>query len=76
MRVTLDLKDVVFGTHRDLDVDTAVAAWPSWDAIETDIRTRLDGSLAEHCVKETRTKYLDADGLRRRLTARVREVAP
>ncbi|MCB0890863.1 MAG: iron-containing alcohol dehydrogenase [Propionibacteriaceae bacterium] len=52
-----------------LDVDTAVAAWPSWDAIETDIRTRLDGSLAEHCVKETRTKYLDADGLRRRLTA-------
>lgn len=52
-----------------LDVDTAVVAWPSWDAIETDIRTRLDGSLAEHCVKETRTKYLDADGLRRRLTA-------
>ena len=24
VRVTLDLKDVVFGTHRDLDVDTAV----------------------------------------------------
>ncbi len=51
-----------------LDVDAAVAAWPSWDAIETDIRSRLDGSLAEHCVKETRAKYLDAEGLRQRLT--------
>ena len=52
-----------------LDVDAAVAAWPSWAAIEADIRARLSGSLADHCVKETRTKYLDAEGLRQRLTA-------
>lgn len=51
-----------------LDIDAAVDRWPSWETVETDIRSQLSGSLAEHCVKETRTKYVDADGLRERLT--------
>ena len=52
-----------------LDVDAAVAGWPTWAAVEADIRGRLSGSLADHCVNETRSKYQDADGLRARLSA-------
>lgn len=49
-------------------VERAVATWPAWESIEADIRSRLTGSLVEHCVKETRAKYLDASALRERLT--------
>lgn len=59
---------------RDLaavDVDAAVAQWPAWEAVEADIRVRLSGPLAEHCVTETRSKYLDAAALRVRLTSLV-----
>lgn len=50
-----------------LDLDAAVAAWPSWEQVEADIRSRFTGALAEHAVKETREKYLDVEGLRARL---------
>jgi glycerol-1-phosphate dehydrogenase [NAD(P)+] len=56
--------------ERDLataDVEAAVAAWPAWAQVEADIRTRFTGALADHAVEETRTKYVDADGLRERL---------
>ncbi|BEH02267.1 MAG: hypothetical protein VB093_08990 [Propionicimonas sp.] len=56
--------------QRDLagvDVDRVVAAWPSWDALEADIRSKLTGALAEKGVRETREKYVDADGLRTRV---------
>lgn len=56
--------------ERDLataDLDAAMAAWPTWDAVETDIRNRFTGALADNAVKETRVKYVDADGLRTRL---------
>ena len=56
--------------QRDLasiDVDAVVAAWPTWDELEADIRSKLTGALAEKGVRETREKYVDADGLRTRL---------
>ena len=52
-----------------LNVDAAVAAWPTWEAVESDIRTRMSGSLADHCVNETKSKYLEPEALRQRLTS-------
>lgn len=51
----------------DLDVDAAVDAWPSWQAVEADIRATFTGPLTDHAVKETKVKYVDPDGLRARL---------
>lgn len=56
--------------QRDLtaiDVDQVVADWPTWEAVETDIRSKLQGQLAEKGVRETKEKYVDKDGLRRRV---------
>ena len=50
-----------------IDVDAVVAAWPTWDAVEADIRSKLTGPLAEKGVRETREKYVDAAGLRTRV---------
>ncbi|HSN43994.1 MAG TPA: iron-containing alcohol dehydrogenase, partial [Propionibacteriaceae bacterium] len=50
-----------------LDVDRVVASWPTWDALEADIRSTLTGALAEKGVRETREKYVDASGLRTRV---------
>lgn len=52
-----------------LDVDAAVAAWPSWEETERRVRRahRTPG-LDEAAVEETRAKYVDADALRERLT--------
>ena len=50
-----------------LDVDAAAAAWPSWDVVETDIRSKFTGALADHAVNETQVKYVDGAGLRHRL---------
>ena len=50
-----------------LDIDAAVAAWPDWRTVESDIRSTFEGALADHAVKETKVKYVDADGLRARL---------
>ncbi|WP_042842509.1 sn-glycerol-1-phosphate dehydrogenase [Cutibacterium namnetense] len=50
-----------------LDIDAAVAAWPDWRTVESDIRSTFEGALADHAVMETKVKYVDADGLRARL---------
>jgi glycerol-1-phosphate dehydrogenase [NAD(P)+] len=50
-----------------LDIDAAVAAWKPWDDVETDIRNRFTGPLADNAVKETKAKYVDNDQLRDRL---------
>ncbi|WP_208542713.1 sn-glycerol-1-phosphate dehydrogenase [Cutibacterium modestum] len=50
-----------------IDIDAAVAKWPTWDVVEADIRHTFDGALADHAVKETRVKFVDRDGLRGRL---------
>ncbi|MDR1851458.1 MAG: sn-glycerol-1-phosphate dehydrogenase [Propionibacteriaceae bacterium] len=50
-----------------LDIEAAVRAWPSWEELEADIRSKMDGPLAEKGVKETAEKYVGAEGLRARL---------
>lgn len=49
-------------------VEKAIVGWPAWETIEADIRSRLSGTLADHCAKETRAKYIEAPALRERLT--------
>ena len=49
-------------------VEQAVAAWPEWEVIEADIRSRLSGVLADHCARETRAKYIEASALCERLS--------
>lgn len=51
-----------------LDVDAAVATWPTWDELEADIRRQMSGALIDKGIRETREKYTDAAGLRERLT--------
>jgi glycerol-1-phosphate dehydrogenase [NAD(P)+] len=50
-----------------LDIGAAVAGWAPWDDVEADIHRRFTGALADHAVAETRVKYVDGDGLRKRL---------
>jgi glycerol-1-phosphate dehydrogenase [NAD(P)+] len=50
-----------------LDIDAAVASWASWEVLESDIRSRFTGALADHAVTETKVKYVDGSGLRDRL---------
>jgi glycerol-1-phosphate dehydrogenase [NAD(P)+] len=51
-----------------LDVDAAVAAWPSWDEVEQRVRSEhTEPGLDEAAVEETRAKYVSADELRARL---------
>ncbi len=51
-----------------LDVDAAVAAWPSWAQVERRVRAahRTPG-LDEAAVEESRAKYVGADDLQARL---------
>ena len=56
--------------ERDLsgiDLEAVAAARQPWDEIEADIRNRFDGALADHAVRETRSKYLAGDELVQRL---------
>jgi glycerol-1-phosphate dehydrogenase [NAD(P)+] len=51
-----------------LDVDAAVAAWPSWDEVERRVRAaHTTPGLDEAAVEETRAKYVGEDDLRTRL---------
>ena len=50
------------------DLDAVVSRWPSWDQVESDIRTTMSGTLIDKGIAETKEKYVDAEGLRRRLT--------
>lgn len=59
-----------------LDVDAAVAAWPSWEEVERWVRAQhTTPGLDEAAVAETKAKYADPETLRARL-AKVREVWP
>jgi glycerol-1-phosphate dehydrogenase [NAD(P)+] len=59
-----------------LDVDAAVAAWPSWEEVEKEVRAQhTTPGLDEAAVAETKAKYVDRDALRARLE-KVREVWP
>ena len=50
-----------------LDVDAAVAEWPSAEEMEAKVRANFTGDMLEPAVKQTMDKYLDADALRERL---------
>jgi glycerol-1-phosphate dehydrogenase [NAD(P)+] len=52
----------------DLDVDRIVAEWPAWEEVERRVRaTHTVPGLDDYAVEESRAKYVDADGLRKRL---------
>lgn len=52
-----------------LDIEARVQSWLSPAAVETEVRQMHDTpQLANNAVEETLAKYIDADGLRRRLT--------
>ena len=52
----------------DLDIEAAVANWGTWDDVEADIRRTMSGPLIDKGINETAVKYVDADGLRVRLS--------
>lgn len=54
-----------------LDIEQAVGQWKPWEEVEADIRSRFSGALADNAVKETKVKFVDADGLRRRLQTHI-----
>lgn len=54
-----------------LDIDAAVAKWPTWDEMEKHIRVIFEGKpghLARGLV-ESKGKYVDAEGIRKQLEA-------
>jgi glycerol-1-phosphate dehydrogenase [NAD(P)+] len=60
----------------DLDVDRIVADWPAWEEVEQRVRaTHTVPGLDDYAVEESRAKYVDADGLRKRLEL-LRELWP
>lgn len=50
-----------------IDLDAAVAARQPWEEIESDIRTRFSGALADHACRETKSKYVTGAALKQRL---------
>ena len=55
----------------NLDVDKCVVNWKSWEEQEAEIRAVFDGMPGHTArgLKETRGKYVDAEGLRKQLEA-------
>ncbi|HIZ37951.1 MAG TPA: sn-glycerol-1-phosphate dehydrogenase, partial [Candidatus Ruania gallistercoris] len=59
-----------------LDVEAAVAAWPTWEQTEARVRAaELPGEVAEAAVAQCREKYVPAEELRGRLE-RLRQLWP
>lgn len=52
-----------------VDVDRCVDAWKSWEEMETEIRTIMDGKPGhiERGLVETKGKYVDKEGLRKQI---------
>ncbi|MFT4296568.1 MAG: sn-glycerol-1-phosphate dehydrogenase [Micropruina sp.] len=55
-----------------IDIDAAVAAWPSWQQTEARLRAALSPELHAEAIAQTRAKYIDAAALRDRLELTVR----
>lgn len=55
----------------DVDTDSLVAGWPSWDEMEAHIRTICAGKPGHlsRCLAESRAKYVDGAGLRIQIEA-------
>lgn len=54
-----------------IDTDACVAAWPTWEQMEADIRELFAGKPGHlaRALKETKDKYVDAEGLRSQIEA-------
>lgn len=50
-----------------LDIDAAVAKWPSWEQVEAQIRAQLSGRMLEPSLEQSRAKYIEPDALAKRL---------
>jgi glycerol-1-phosphate dehydrogenase [NAD(P)+] len=50
-----------------IDVDAAVAAWPTWEETEAQLRAAMKPDLHEAALAQTKGKYLTPDELRARL---------
>ncbi|MBP8919556.1 MAG: sn-glycerol-1-phosphate dehydrogenase [Micropruina sp.] len=50
-----------------IDIDAAVAAWPSWEEQEAKVRAAMRPDLHDQAIAQTKGKYVDADALRARL---------
>jgi glycerol-1-phosphate dehydrogenase [NAD(P)+] len=53
----------------NLDVDKCVEAWKSWEEQEQEIRKVFEGKPGHlaRCLKESKDKYTDKEGLRKQL---------
>src|SRR5690606_34018306 len=60
----------------ELDVDAAVAQWPTWDELAAEINGLYDiDEIREKALEEAKIKYISAENLREELT-RLKAVWP
>lgn len=71
------LADLLLESTLDqIDVEALIAAWPTWEQVESNVRrSYADPRVAASAVEESRAKYLSAADLRRRLD-QIRRVWP
>lgn len=66
---TAELEFLLEKDIENVDVDACVAAWKSWEEMESEIREVMDGKPGHIArgLEETRGKYLDKEGLRNQI---------
>ena len=66
---TAELEFLLEKGLEDIDVDACVAAWKSWDEVETEIRTLMEGKPGHiaRALVETKGKYVGKEELRSQL---------
>ena len=68
---TAELEFLLEKGLEDVDIDAAVAAWKTWEEIESEILALMSGKPGHiaRALEETKGKYVDRDGLRVQLEA-------
>lgn len=68
---TAELEFLLEKDLENLDVEACVSAWKSWEDMENEIRTVLEGKPGHIArgLAESKGKYVDGDGLRKQLEA-------
>ena len=68
---TAELEFLLEKDLENLDVEACVSAWKSWEDMENEIRTVLEGKPGHIArgLAESNGKYVDGDGLRKQLEA-------
>lgn len=66
---TAELEFLLEKGLEDIDVDACVAAWKSWDEVEAEIHTLMEGKPGHiaRALVETKGKYVEKEGLRNQL---------